>query len=67
MQTWQIVIAVVAVALVGWMSLALARLFSRRAPGKAIVRMIPIIRQAREKDAQGVEYIMQALAQSPKL
>lgn len=39
MQTWQqLVIAIVAVASVGWMSLALVRLFSRRAPGKAIVR-----------------------------
>jgi hypothetical protein len=39
MQTWQqIVIAILAVASVGWMSLALVRLFSRRAPGRAILR-----------------------------
>ena len=39
MQTWQqIVIATVAVASVGWMSLALVRLFSRRASGTAMVR-----------------------------
>jgi hypothetical protein len=39
MQVWQqIAIALVAVASVGWMSLALVRLFSRSASGKAIVR-----------------------------
>jgi hypothetical protein len=39
MQTWQqIVIAVVALVSVGWMSLALVRLFSRRASGRAVVR-----------------------------
>ena len=39
MQTWQqIAIAIIAVASVGWMSLVLVRLFSRRAPGRAIVR-----------------------------
>jgi hypothetical protein len=39
LQTWQqIVIAIVAVVSVGWMSLALIRLFSRHASGRAIVR-----------------------------
>ena len=39
MQTWQeIVIAAVALASVGWMCLALVRLFSRRASGRAILR-----------------------------
>lgn len=39
MQVWQwVVIAVVAVASLGWMSLALVRLFSRRAADRATVR-----------------------------
>jgi len=39
MQTWQLVaIATIAVVSAGWMSLALVRLFSRRASGKAVVR-----------------------------
>jgi hypothetical protein len=39
MQIWQqIVIAIVAIATVGWMSLAIVRLFSRRASDRAIVR-----------------------------
>lgn len=39
MQIWQqIVIVIVAAASVGWMSLALVRLFSRRASGRATVR-----------------------------
>jgi hypothetical protein len=40
MQTWQyIVTVIVAVASVAWMSLALVRLFSRRATGRAVVRL----------------------------
>jgi hypothetical protein len=39
METWQLVIiAMVAVVSVGWMSLALVRLFSRRASGRAVLR-----------------------------
>lgn len=39
MQPWQqIVLAFVAVVSIGWMSLALVRLFSRRASGSAVVR-----------------------------
>jgi hypothetical protein len=39
MQMWQqIVIAIVAIAAVGWMSFAIVRLFSRRASSRAIVR-----------------------------
>jgi hypothetical protein len=39
MQTWQqAVVATVAVASIGWMSLAIVRLFSRQASDKAIVR-----------------------------
>lgn len=47
MQMWQqVVIAIVAIASVGWMSFAIVRLFSRRASSRAIVRKATAVESA---------------------
>ena len=47
MQVWQlIVIAITAIVSIGWMSLAIVRLFSRRASGRATVRKATAIESA---------------------